>query len=84
MNRINCIALGVRDMARSVQFYRSLGFRSSETADCPPVIFFNTTGTKLELYSLQGLAEDINGENPPKITEGFSGITLAYNVRTEQ
>lgn len=84
MNRINIIALGVRDMTKSVKFYRDLGFESNETADCPKVIFFNTTGTKFELYPLKDLALDINTENPPQIAEGFAGITLAYNVRTEQ
>ncbi|MDR1059762.1 MAG: VOC family protein [Clostridiales bacterium] len=84
MNRINIIALGVRDMARSVKFYRDLGFQSSETAECPQVIFFNTTGTKFELCPIHGLAEDISASNPPKITDGFAGITLAYNVRSEQ
>ncbi|MDR1209531.1 MAG: VOC family protein [Clostridiales bacterium] len=84
MNRINIIALGVRDMARSVKFYRSLGFESSETAECPQVIFFNTAGTKLELYPIKGLAEDINAENPPKIADDFAGITLAYNVKSER
>jgi catechol 2,3-dioxygenase-like lactoylglutathione lyase family enzyme len=84
MNRINIIALGVRDMARSAKFYCDLGFQSNETAECPQVIFFNTTGTKFELYPIQGLAEDIGGENPPKIAEGFVGFTLAYNVKTEQ
>jgi catechol 2,3-dioxygenase-like lactoylglutathione lyase family enzyme len=84
MNRINIIALGVRDMAKSVKFYRGLGFQSSETNECPQVIFFNTIGTKFELYPIQGIAKDINAENPPKIADGFAGITLAYNARTEQ
>jgi catechol 2,3-dioxygenase-like lactoylglutathione lyase family enzyme len=84
MNRINIIALGVRDMTRSVKFYRELGFQSKETAETPQVIFFDTTGTKFELYPIQGIANDINSENPPKITEGFVGITLAYNVKSEQ
>jgi catechol 2,3-dioxygenase-like lactoylglutathione lyase family enzyme len=82
--KINIIALSVRDMARSVKFYRALGFQSNETAECPQVIFFNTTGTKFELYPIGGLAEDIGGENPPKIAEGFTGFTLTYNVKTEQ
>jgi catechol 2,3-dioxygenase-like lactoylglutathione lyase family enzyme len=84
MNRINIIALGVRDMAKSVKFYREgLGFKSDETADCPNVIFFNTSGTKFELFPIQGLAEDINADAPPQIAEGFAGITLAYNVASE-
>ncbi|MDT2748727.1 VOC family protein [Streptococcus parauberis] len=41
MNRINLICLGVRDMAKSVTFYRDgLGFETKETADSPNVIFF--------------------------------------------
>jgi catechol 2,3-dioxygenase-like lactoylglutathione lyase family enzyme len=85
MNRINIIALGVRDMQKSVKFYREgLGFQTKETDDCPKVIFFNTFGTKFELYPLALLAQDISETNPPEITHGFSGITLAYNVKSEQ
>jgi catechol 2,3-dioxygenase-like lactoylglutathione lyase family enzyme len=84
MNRISIIALGVRDMKKSVKFYRDLGFKSEETADEPEVIFFDTLGTKLELYPIHGLAEDINAENPPKIADGFAGITLAFNVESEE
>ncbi|CAK7064669.1 VOC family protein [Bacteroides rodentium] len=84
MNRINVIALGVRDMQRSVKFYRDeLGFQTEEKEDCPKVIFFNTTGTKFELYPLELLAQDISESNPPKIGNGFCGITLAYNVKSE-
>jgi len=85
MNRISIIALGVRDMQKSVKFYREgLGFQTNETDDCPKVIFFNTFGTKFELYPLNLLAQDINEINPPKIAQGFGGITLAYNVKSEQ
>ena len=85
MNRINIIALGVRDMQKSVTFYREgLGFQTRETEDCPKVIFFSTFGTKFELYPLDLLAQDISETNPPEITHGFSGITLAYNVKSEQ
>jgi catechol 2,3-dioxygenase-like lactoylglutathione lyase family enzyme len=78
-------------MAKSVKFYREgLGFKSDETADCPNVIFFNTSGTKFELFPIQGLLEDIYAENlpqrlsAPKITDGFAGITLAYNTKSEE
>ncbi len=85
MNRISIIALGVRDMQKSVKFYREgLGFRTKETEDCPKVIFFDTFGTKFELYPLDLLAQDISETNPPEIAKGFSGITLAYNVKSEQ
>ncbi len=85
MNKITCICLGVRDMEKAVQFYRDqLGFQTEEKENNPNVIFFNTPGTKFELYPLKGLAEDINSEAPPRITEGFSGITLAYNVEHKE
>ena len=85
MNRINIICLGVRDMARSIHFYRDgLGFETDETADTPTVIFFNTTGTKFELYPLTLLAEDINPDNPPPLCHGFAGITLAINVKEKE
>ena len=85
MNRINIICLGVRDMQKSVKFYREgLGFKTKETEDCPKVIFFSNLGTKLELYPLDLLAQDISETSPPEITHGFSGITLAYNVKSEQ
>jgi len=84
MNRINIICLGVRDMVQSIRFYRDgLGFATDEKEDNPKVIFFNTTGTKFELYPLTLLAEDINEKKPPQIAEGFAGITLAYNVKSE-
>jgi uncharacterized glyoxalase superfamily protein PhnB len=84
MNRISIICLGIKDMAESIRFYRDgLGFQTEEKENNPKVIFFNTTGTKFELCPLKVLAEDINEANPPKITEGFAGITLAYNVKSE-
>jgi uncharacterized protein len=84
MNRISIICLGVRDMAQSIRFYRDgLGFETDEKEDSPKVVFFNTTGTKFELYPLELLAEDINEKNPPHVAAGFAGITLAYNVKSE-
>lgn len=85
MNKITCICLGVRSMERAIKFYRDgLGFKTDEKEDNPKVVFFDTAGTKFELYPLDLLAEDINEENPPKINSGFSGITLAYNVEFKE
>lgn len=51
MNKITCICLGVRSMEKSIKFYRDeLGFDTEEKADNPKVVFFNTQGTKFELY----------------------------------
>ena len=84
MNRINLICLGVKDMKTSVKFYRDgLGFKTAEKSDNPEIVFFNSSGTKLELYPLERLAKDINEENPPS-GSGFSGITLAYNAKSKE
>lgn len=83
MNRINLITLGVRDMNTSLQFYRELGFQTSVKEDSPAIVFFNNAGTKLALYPLEGLANDINEKEPPK-RNGFAGITLAYNAKSKE
>lgn len=72
-------------MGKSVRFYRDgLGFRTEEKKDDPDVIFFSTSGSKLELYPLSLLAKDMDPENPPAIAEGFAGITLAYNTKSKE
>lgn len=85
MNKITCICLGVRDMEKSIKFYRDeLGFETDEKSNNPEVIFFNTPGTKFELYPLELLAKDISEDNTPQICNGFAGITLAYNVEKKE
>src|SRR5438552_8896702 len=81
--RISIITLGVNDFVRSLRFYRDgLGWptRATDTSD---IAFFNTTGTHFAIYPLHKLAEDISSALPPA-RSGFSGITLAHNVRTRE
>lgn len=85
MNRINIICLGVKDMKRSLNFYRDLlGFKTDVRDDNADVVFFDTPGTKFELYPLALLAQDISSDMPPQIANGFAGITLAYNVAVKE
>ncbi|WP_102399966.1 VOC family protein [Haloimpatiens massiliensis] len=85
MNKITCICLGVRSMEKAIKFYRDdLGFETDEKGNNPDVIFFNTPGTKFELFPLELLVKDISEENTPKIVNGFAGITLAYNVEYKE
>ena len=85
LNRMNIVCLGVKDMEKSIQFYRDgLGFKTDEKDNNPKVIFFNTSGTKLELFPVELLAKDINKNSPHKKTNGFSGITLAYNAKSKK
>lgn len=85
MNRINLICLGVRDIKKSLDFYRNIGFKTYEKADAPPIVFFDNQGSKLELYPLETLTKDINAETPPPLSQGgFCGITLACNMKSKE
>ena len=78
--RISMIALGVRDLAVSLDFYENgLGF--PKVPSPPEVAFFNLNGSWLGLCSRESLAED--AQISP-LGEGFSGFTLAHNVESEE
>ncbi|WOO43074.1 VOC family protein [Rubellicoccus peritrichatus] len=82
-SRINIITLGVRDLSRSIRFYRDgLGFES-KAKEGDDIAFFGLNGTALALYPLDKLAEDIGPEIQPQ-TSGFCGITIAHNVQSKE
>ena len=61
--RISMITLGIRDMAKSVQFYENgLGFPRMESP--PTVAFFTLNGTWLGLYGRDALAEARSSGQP--------------------
>jgi catechol 2,3-dioxygenase-like lactoylglutathione lyase family enzyme len=81
VNRIHVITLGVEDINRSLKFYRDgLGFVTTVAEEDPPIVFFQSEGVTLALCPKEGLAEDIEKEDPPEGT-GFSGTTLGYVVK---
>jgi catechol 2,3-dioxygenase-like lactoylglutathione lyase family enzyme len=81
--RISLITLGVRDLERSLVFYRDgLGFPTTWNVD-KHVIFFQTSGTCLALYPYEYLAKDIGPEFHVERSK-FPGITLAHNVRSKE
>jgi catechol 2,3-dioxygenase-like lactoylglutathione lyase family enzyme len=83
MSRIHVVTLGVRDMNRSLRFYRDgLGFKTSVEEDNPPIVFFQSDGTTMALCPRDGMAKDIDQENLPQ-GEGFAGVTLAYVARKQ-
>ena len=80
--RISIITLGVSDLPRSLRFYRDgLGFPTT-AKEGDGIAFFVTAGTRLALYPFDKLAEDI--APGVKSSHGFSGITLAHNVRRKE
>ncbi len=81
--RISIVCLGVRDLARSLTFYRDgLGLPTTRKAD-DGIIFFQTQGTCLELFPYEELAKDVADDFLVERAK-FSGITLAHNVRTKE
>lgn len=73
--RISLITLGVEDLARARHFYEALGWTAS-TAPGDDVVFFQTGGMVLALWSRTDLAHDSGVEN----RGGWGGVTLAHNV----
>lgn len=77
--RVSLITLGVTDMDASAAFYEALGWTRTESPD--GVIAFDMIGQTLGLYPKAGLAAELGIE--PREIGGFSGITLAHNVRAK-
>lgn len=78
--RISIITLGVADLQRSVRFYRD-GLGLPMQKDAESIAFFPLQGTWLALYPRDALAADAR---VPSEGSGFSGITIAHNVRSRQ
>ena len=80
--RISIITLGVRDLSRSLKFYRDgLGFPTTRKPE-QGIIFFQTKWVCLALYPYEELANDVSDQfNVPR--SKFTGITIAHNVRTK-
>lgn len=81
-SRISIITLGVSNLDKAIRFYRDgLGFQT-KNKEGDAIAFFPLNGTTLAIYPLDKLAEDI-GPNVNK-SSGFSGITIAHNVREKR
>ena len=73
--RVSLITLGVADLERSRRFYEELGWHSTSKPQ-EDVVFFQSGGMVLALWSREELARDSGVEDPG----GWGGVTLAYNV----
>ena len=81
--RISIITLGVKNLDRSLRFYRDgLGFPTTRKAEAG-IIFFQTSGVCLALYPYTDLAKDVSEEFLIERSK-FTGITLAHNVRSKE
>ena len=73
-DRITLVTLGVRDLPRARAFYARLGFEEVDGTDT--VAFFDCGGTRLGLFGLDGLTEELGRDAG---TPGAGGVTLACN-----
>ncbi|MCE9500269.1 MAG: VOC family protein [Leptospira sp.] len=80
--KLNLITLGVKNFARSLDFFETgLGWKKS-SASQDDVAFFPMQGIVFGIYPLKLLA--IDAKQKLAKTKSFSGITLAINVRSEK
>ncbi len=77
---LHLITLGVRDFEKSRRFYKEILGWKPASASSDDVAFFQAGGVVLAIYPHEKLAED--ALTSPE-GSGFSGITLAYNARSE-
>ncbi|WP_419776774.1 VOC family protein [Malaciobacter marinus] len=78
--KISIITLGVEDLERATRFYgEGLGLPKYDFEG--NISFFSLEGTWLALYPKEELAKDIGLAVLPQA--GFSGITLAHNVKSK-
>jgi catechol 2,3-dioxygenase-like lactoylglutathione lyase family enzyme len=77
---LHLITLGIRDFAKSYEFYAEiLGWKPSGASQ-DDTAFFQAGGVVLTLYPREKLAGDAL---VPSGGSGFSGISLAYNAQSE-
>lgn len=78
---LHLITLGVRDFERSYKFYtETLGWKPA-SASQDDVAFFQAGGVVFGIYPREKLAEDALASPEGN---GFAGVTLACNTRSEQ
>jgi predicted lactoylglutathione lyase len=75
--RVSLVTLGVSDLAHARAFYEALGWKTGAGPD-DDVVFFQSGGMIVALWSRASLAEDSSVED----SGGWGGVTLAMNVRS--
>lgn len=79
--KVSLVTIGVKDLDESIQFYRDgLDLPMRDREPDSDVAFFTLNGAWLSVYPREKLAEDAT---VPDDGTGFSGMTLAHNVTSE-
>ena len=79
--RISMLGLGVKDLKKSLAFYKALGWEASDKSN-ENIAFLPLNGICICLYPMEKLAED--AQLPFAELKAFRGSTLAHNCRTKQ
>ncbi len=77
---LSLVTLGVADLERAKKFYTDLGW-SPVPQPSEGVAFFELDGVVLSLFPREELAKDAGVEDSKP---GFSGISLAHNVGSDE
>ncbi|MEY2633410.1 MAG: hypothetical protein RIR00_2064, partial [Pseudomonadota bacterium] len=77
---LSFVTLGVSDLARSRRFYQALGWRESASSQ-EAIAFYQVGNLVFALFDRASLAEDAG---IAAAGNGFSGVTLAHNVASQQ
>ena len=77
---LSLVTLGVADLERAKAFYTALGWTPLQLAS-EGVVFFELDGIMLSLFPRVELARDAGVEDSKP---GFSGISLAHNVGSQE
>jgi predicted lactoylglutathione lyase len=74
--RLHFVTLGVKNLKRSRQFYKALGFEIASLSQAD-IVFLKAGSVILALYPRNLLAQDAAVSPQGK---GFKGVTLSHNV----
>lgn len=78
--RLSLVTLGVKNLPEARAFFGRLGWKESGASNAQ-VAFFQIGGLAFGLFGRDDLAADIGVASEGS---GFSGVTLAYNVREKR
>lgn len=78
--RIHLLTLGVKDLAKSADFYERLFQTKRSQQSQAAVVFLKLNGIALSLFNLDALADDAHVKNDAGSYRGFS---LAHNAASE-
>ena len=82
--RLSLVTLGVASVPAARRFYEKLGWTASSASQGDEIVFFQLNGMALALFGRDALMADMAlavDATVPAAKPGFSGVTLAQNLR---